>query len=54
MASDICGTLAWIRVRTPKGGAAVVVTLPENPSQLEGELLKSILTTFRRRGVAGR
>ena len=51
MASDICGTLAWIRVRTPRGGAAVVVTLPENPSQPRGGLLKSILTTLEPRGV---
>jgi hypothetical protein len=54
MASDICGTLAWIRVRTPSGGAAVVVTVPENPSQLEGGLLKSILTILEPRGVSGR
>jgi hypothetical protein len=54
MASDICGTLAWIRVRTPKGGAAVVVTSPENPSQLGSKSLKSILTIFERNGVAGR
>jgi len=26
IASDIWGTFAWIRVRTPRGGAAVVVT----------------------------
>jgi len=54
MASDICGTLAWIRVRTPRGGAAVVVTVPENPSQPKGGLLKSILTNLEPRGVTGR